>query len=179
MTQASPIAAKIAKIARTLRMKKRDLTTNYQTAERALMRSFDFDDKEKILAHCATHLRLKQENAIFQEAVTLIDVINLRVAEFLSEQPPEDLETMYSRLCSYQAVLSVFELDDLISNRPPKEKLPAKELAVLGEKDNGGYAKKFAEVKGSTQGMTERLRTLFPPPKTKHRTYAPKAPEPE
>jgi hypothetical protein len=62
-----------------------------------------------------------------------------------------------------QPILSLPEFDVLISNRPPKEQLPVKQLEVLPEKDNGVYAKKFAEGKGSTHGMTERLRLLFPP----------------
>jgi hypothetical protein len=172
MAQTNPIEVMIAKVARTLRLKKRDLTTNFQATERALMRSFELDTKEKILTYSATHLRLKQENQIMQEALTGMDLIHSRVAEFLAAEPPEELETLYSHICTFQPILSIAQFDNLISNRPPKEKLPVKVLEVLSEKDNGAYAKKFAEAKGSTQGMTERLRALFPPPKQKHQRSA-------
>ena len=46
----------------------------------------------------------------------------------------------------------------------------------LSEKDAPVYIKKFAEVKGSTQGMAERLQQLFPPPKAKPQLYVPKKP---
>jgi hypothetical protein len=168
MTQATATAAKIAKIARLIRLKKRDLTVSLQSAERTLMRSFELDTAERIQDHCAVHLCEKQKNEVFQDALATIDLIHSRVNEFLSAAPPADLETAYSRLCSYQPVLSIFDFDELVRSRPPAEARPMKDLEVLSEKDNGAYAKRFAEAKGSTQGMAERLRALFPPPKAKH-----------
>ena len=51
------------------------------------------------------------------------------------------------------------------------------EVQELADKDAPLYVKKFAEVKGSTQGMAERLQQLFPPPKAKPVTYVPKRSE--
>jgi hypothetical protein len=163
----NPIATKVARVARLLRTKKRDLTTILQTAERILMRSFELDTKEKIVEKSEKHLRVKQENDFFQDALAGMDLIQLRVNEFLDEKSPDDLENIYSRICSYQTILVMPEFDALVAARPPKEVLPQRDYVVLDEKDNGSYAKKFAETKGSTQGMAERLRSLFPPPKTK------------
>jgi hypothetical protein len=179
MTQAPATPAKIAKIARVIRLKKRDLAVSLQAAERTLMRSFELDTAEKILDNCAVHLREKQKNEIFHDALAGIDLIQSRATEFLSDAPPADLETVYNRLCTYQPVLSIFEFDELVRSRPPKEKLPVKDLEILSEKDNGAYAKRFAEAKGSTQGMTERLRTLFLPPKARHVPYTPQKQEME
>jgi hypothetical protein len=153
-------------------MRKRDLATDLQTAERILMRSFGLDPQEKILEKSQKHLRLKQENDFFQDALARMDLIQLRISEFVSANPPEDLEKVYSRVCSYQTVVKMPELDALVAARPPKEAVAQKEFVVLDEKDNGAYAKKFAEVKGSTQAMAERLRALFPPPKTKPVMFA-------
>jgi hypothetical protein len=167
MSDVSAIPAKVAKVIRLIRQKKRDLTTAFQQSERRLLRAFDLDAKEKIMEKAQSHLKLKQENDAFHEALAAVDVIQHRIAEFVSEAPPDDLEQRYNQLCTLQPIISMFELDDLITNRPPKDKLPVREYEVIDEKTTGPYCKKFAEVKGSTQGMTERLRRLFPPPKTK------------
>jgi hypothetical protein len=179
MSDASAIPAKVAKVIRLIRQKKRDVITAFHQSERCLLQAFDLDPKEKITEKAQRHLKLKQENEAFQQALSSLDIIQSRIAEFLSETPPDDLEQRYNQLCTLQPIISMFELDDLVTNRPPKAKLPVREYEMLDEKTAGPYCKKFAEVKGSTQGMTERLRRLFPPPKTKPILFSPPKPAEE
>jgi hypothetical protein len=172
MSQGNPIAAKVARVVLLVRTKKRDIVSSLQIAGRILMRSFELDLKEVIIEKCERHLQLKQKNDIFQEALSGLDLLQLRVGEFTGKAPPDDLETVYNKVCACQTVVEVPELDALIAARPPRERLPQRELAALPEKDNGAYARKFAEWKGSTQGMAERLRAMFPPPKAKPVTFS-------
>jgi hypothetical protein len=44
----------------------------------------------------------------------------------------------------------MIELDDLITNRPPKAKLPVRECETVDEETTGPDYKKVAEMKNST-----------------------------
>jgi hypothetical protein len=176
MSDASAIPVKVKNVIELIRQKKRDMMVTFQQSERRLLRAFDLDTKEKIVEKAQAHLKLKQETDALHEALAALIIIKQGITNFLSETPPDDLEQQYNQLCTLQPMISIFELDDLIANRPPKEKLPIREYETLDEKTAGPYCKKFAEVKGSTQGMTERLRRLFPPPKTRPILFSPPKP---
>lgn len=165
---------KVAKIITTLRMKRRDVTSNYQVIGRKLMRSFELDTKEKIIQNAENHFTIKQQHDIVQKAVILADRINGSIADFVKDDFGENEAVIqaYNELCSMKSILNLPELDSLTTEKAPKEAIAQIEIASITDKEVGPYIKKFAEMKGSTQGMAERLQTLFPPPKAKTVAFA-------
>lgn len=172
---------KLTKIVATLRMKRRDVTSNYQVVGRKLMRSFELDPKEKIVQNAENHYIIKHQHDILQKSVTLADRITGGIADFVKEDFGENdaIIQAYNELCSMKTVLNVPELNSLATEKAPKESLNQIEITPLSEKEVGLYIKKFAEVKGSTQGMAERLQSLFPPPKSKTFAFSVRKPEVE
>ena len=160
---------KLGEAVSALRMKRRDLTRDLQTIEKRLLRSFDLGGKEQIINLAIEHAQTKQVLEMAKKASGLIDRIKQDASDFLKEDygGNEHVANEYKELCSFKSVLTVKELDNLIAAKPPKGEVKQAEVEGLQEKDSQAYIRKFAENKGSTQGMAERLQQLFPPPKTK------------
>jgi hypothetical protein len=107
---------------------------------------------------------------ITRESVRLGDMIYGKLNALMKETCTEDLEQIYAQFCALKDFLETPELDAFIQKRPPKVAAEPPALSNLDEKGLCAYVRRYAETKGSTQGMAERLVVLFPPPKGK-RTY--------
>jgi hypothetical protein len=129
------------------------------------MRSFDLEPRETICQNAQEHMQMKDRNEYIRKANHLADVIQSRLGQFLSSHCPSDLEGLYSQLCGLKAVLNIHALTDIASARPPKENCLIPVSPVKEDRELDAYIRKIAEVKGTTQGMAERLAVLFPPPK--------------
>jgi hypothetical protein len=171
MSQPTPLQVKVAKLVRILRKKRGEITPVFQAAEKNLMRSFDLDPKDRVVRYAERQFILRQEHRLIQDSTHYADSIQARFAEFTGTDTPEDLETYYTTLCSYKTFLAISDLDAIIALRPPKQELAPPVITELNEKDIGPYVKKFAEAKGSTQGMSERLTNLFPTAKGKQPVF--------
>jgi hypothetical protein len=159
------IAARIAEVATLLRQKRRDITPVFRQAEMKLIRCFDTAEKETIAALARGHIDLKQKNDVVHQAVDAFDELQIRSAEFTSDQPPERLESIYANVCRFQRFLAIPDLDRLITDRPPKDPPPPFEFQTIPDDQIGPYCKRFVTEKASTPGRAERLRYMFPPPK--------------
>lgn len=169
---------KLSRAVAALRARRRDMAGELQTAERRLMRSFDIDGADGIIANAQKHHVLKQKMELMKRACGVADRIAQSAGEFVKEDfnGNEQLKNEYKELCAHQTIVGLKELDDLIAAKPLDVEVEQVQVQELSEKDAPVYIKKFAEVKGSTQGMAERLQQLFPPPKAKPQLYVPKKP---
>jgi hypothetical protein len=159
------IPARIAKIAKLLRQKRRDITPMFQQAETKLIRCFDTAERETIAALARAHINLKQKNDAVHQAVDAFDVLHIRSVEFTSDEPPDGLESIYANVCRFQQFLAIPDLDRLIADRPPRDPPPPFEFQGIPDNEIGPYCKRFVTNKACSPGRAERLRYMFPPPK--------------
>ena len=170
---------KLTRAVAALRARRRDMAGELQTMERKFMRSFDIEGKDVILANAGKHHAMKQKMDLMKHTVSIADRIAQNQGDFCRPDfnGNEQLKNEYKELCAHQTIIGLKELDDLIAAKPLDVAVEQVEVQELADKDAPLYVKKFAEVKGSTQGMAERLQQLFPPPKAKPVTYVPKRSE--